>query len=570
MPEARSQVFALADRYVEAWAALDPLAATARGVAGHDTEVTDLSPRGIEAREELTRQTLHQLRRLPIESDADRLAAGVLAERLDAQLALDDAGEPYRPLRVIGSPLQSVRQAFDLMARSSADDWVAIADRMERVPHALTGFRHTLDEALRRGLHAARRQATACAEQAATWAGLRGAPAYFVALADTFAGTGIDDPALGPRLAEAAAAATEAVEVTARFLFDDYAPRAPDDDAVGPERYDRFARFSLGASPDLQETYEWGWAELARIEAELADLADRIVPGGSTAEARAHLDTDPAQAVEGVDAFRRWLQDLMDRTVDELDGTHFDIPGPIRRVEAMIAPPGGAAAMYYTPPSEDLTRPGRTWYPTLGKTRFPLWPEVTTAFHEGVPGHHLQIGQVRVLGDRLSRFQRLTFVSGHGEGWALYAERLMDELGFLADPGTRFGFLTSQQFRAARVVIDIGVHLGMRLPAGQPFHPGERWTPALALAFLRPRSPFGDAFAASEIDRYLGWPAQAISYKVGERAWLECRHDVAARLGPAFDLRAFHAGALGLGNLGLDLLRAELGRLGAVPPEPAP
>src|SRR2546423_2288460 len=134
-----------------------------------------------------------------------------------------------------------------------------------------------------------------------------------------------------------------------------------------------------------------------------------------------------------------------------LDGPHFDIPEPVRTVEAMIAPPGGAAAMYYTPPSEDFRRPGRTWYPTLGRTRFPLWMEVSTAYHEGVPGHHLQLAHVRWLGDRLNPFPRLMGWTGQTEGWALYAERLMDDLGLMDKPDYRLGMLANHAFRAARV-----------------------------------------------------------------------------------------------------------------------
>jgi uncharacterized protein (DUF885 family) len=227
----------------------------------------------------------------------------------------------------------------------------------------------------------------------------------------------------------------------------------------------------------------------------------------------------------------------------------------------MIAPPGGAAAMYYTGPSEDLSRPGRTWYPTLGKTRFPLWGEVSIAYHEGVPGHHLQVAQVRYLAQRLSRFQRMTFVGGHGEGWALYAERLMDELGYLENPDYRLGQLRAQAMRAVRVIVDIGLHLELSIPADSLFHPGEAWTPALAQDFATTRSYFPADFMSSEIVRYLGWPAQAICYKVGERAWLQARDEVKARHGSEFDLKAFHAAALDLGPMGLDQLRVELSRL---------
>ena len=244
-----------------------------------------------------------------------------------------------------------------------------------------------------------------------------------------------------------------------------------------------------------------------------------------------HLDRDASRTIEGVDAFRSWNQDLIDQTIAELNGTHFDIAPPLRKCEAMIAPPGGAAAMYYTGPSEDFSRPGRTWYPTQGRTTFPLWREVSTCYHEGVPGHHLQVAQVKYLSEQLSRYQRaFGFLSGHGEGWALYAERLMGELGYLEDPAYELGMLGAQAMRAVRVIVDIGMHL-------EPEH-----------------------FMRSEVDRYLGWPGQAISYKVGERVWLEARADAQRRHGASFDLKKFHSYALDLGGMGLGPLRDELAR----------
>jgi uncharacterized protein (DUF885 family) len=291
----------------------------------------------------------------------------------------------------------------------------------------------------------------------------------------------------------------------------------------------------------------------------MGSVAERILPGASVDDVVAYLDSAPDRAIEGVDAFRQWLQDLLDSTIAELNGVHFDIPEPVQRVEAMIAPEGGAAAMYYTGPAEDFSRPGRTWYPTLGKTRFPLWREVSICYHEGVPGHHLQIAQVRYLAGELTRFQRtLAGCSGHAEGWALYAERLMGELGYLDDPASELGMLASQSMRAARVVVDIGLHLELELPKGQPFNPGETWNPDLARDFMIERSKMPADFIASEIDRYLGLPGQAISYKVGEREWLAARDDARRAAGDSFDLKAFHARALDLGPMGLAQLRREL------------
>jgi uncharacterized protein (DUF885 family) len=316
-----------------------------------------------------------------------------------------------------------------------------------------------------------------------------------------------------------------------------------------------------GTTLDLRETYEWGWAELRRIEHAVGQVAARILPNASVPEVIELLETDPARAIEGPENLRAWLQDLMDRTIAELDGVHFDIPEPVRTVEAMIAPPGGASAMYYTGPSEDFSRPGRTWYPTMGNTRFPLWGEVSICYHEGVPGHHLQVAQVRYLAEELTRFQRLlAWSSGHGEGWALYAERLMGELGYLDNPDYELGMLRAQAMRAVRVILDIGMHLELPIPDDESYHPGERWTPELALPFVIERAMFAEQFMRSEVDRYLGIPGQAISYKVGERFWLECREDAKARKGGAFDLKDWHRYGLNLGSMGLDQFRAEMAR----------
>jgi uncharacterized protein (DUF885 family) len=292
----------------------------------------------------------------------------------------------------------------------------------------------------------------------------------------------------------------------------------------------------------------------------MAATAGRIKAGATVEEATELLETDPARAVEGVDAYREWLQVLHDDALEALHGTHFDIPEEIRSMEVMIPPAGSAAAAYYTGPSEDFARPGRTWWPTMGRDVFPKWGDVTTAYHEGVPGHHLQVGGARCLGEEISRYQRLLgFISGYGEGWALYAERLMGELGYLENPDYYMGLLSAQALRAVRVIIDIGMHHEMRIPAGEAFHPGEVWGHDLAVEFAIEKTRRPREFMSSEVVRYLGWAAQAISYKVGERFWLEAREAAKRRMGPEFDLKRFHSEALDLGPMGLGQLKRELG-----------
>ena len=553
-----SAITDLGDTYVEDLAALHPNAATSLGIAGHEDELTDYSVEGFEARARLTRDTLAKLDELADEADGDRILREVMREALTVDVELHETGDYLAGLNVLASPMQGLRSTFDLMPTESESDWSIIARRLARLPEALAGYRTTLEAGLAGGRAAARRQVEACVKQCETWAG-NGDGGFFA----EFVGRAGDDLSEGLQreLEGAATAAAESYRAFGVFLRETYLPHAGERDGVGEERYARYARSYNRCDLDLRETYAWGWDEIHRIQREMEEASEQIAPGEGVEAAKHVLETDPDRAIEGVEPFRQWMQDLQEQTIADLNGTHFDIPEKLQRLEAMIAPPGGALAMYYTSPSEDFSRPGRTWYPTGGKTRFPLWGEVSIAYHEGVPGHHLERGNTRLLD--LSRFQRLIGdCSGYVEGWALYAERLMGELGYLEVPDYRMGLLASQALRTVRVIIDIGMHLELSIPSGQPFHPGEVWTPALGDEFARTRSHFPPDFIASEIDRYLGLPGQAISYKVGERYWLAAREEARRSLGDAFDLTTFHREALAMGPMGLGLLAQESARLG--------
>ena len=554
-----TQAFSVADRYVARVAELDPLGATMAGIAGHDHEMTDYSPDGVEARHSFERETLATLAQTPVEGDANRITKECMEADLSVSMAQHDAGEHLRALSVLGSPVQGIRMCFDLMPHATGEDFQAIAARLRLVPRGIAGYRESLQEGVRRGLTASVRQATGCAVQAEVWSGGQGTPPYFEGLVTAYDGAGLAGGALRRDLVEGARAAGAAYADLARFLRETYAPHAAERDAVGRDRYALHATMYSGMELDLEETYDWGWDQIAWVEREMAAVADRILPGGTVEEAKALLESDPARAIDGVAPFREWMQSLQDRTIEEMHGTHFDLAEPVRRIEALIAPPGGALAMYYTGPSEDFSRPGRTWYPTGGKTRFPLWGEVSIAYHEGVPGHHLQIATTKHLKDRLSRYQRLfAGTSGYVEGWGLYAERLMGELGYLENPDYSLGMLRAQALRCVRVVIDIGMHLELPIPKGQDFHPGAVWDPDLGLEMMRTRSHFPPDFSESEVSRYLGIPGQAISYKVGERAWLEAREAARERLGASFDLKAWHNRALSIGPMGLAQMRREM------------
>ncbi len=560
-----SRMFDIADKYVDDIAALEPSLATALGIAGHEREMPDLSPDGPAKVAGLNRRAVTAIKDAQIEGERDRIARDVMLERMGVSLEMFEAKEYLRALRNIASPLQGVRQIFDLMPHETEEEWANIAARLKLVPSTLAGYRQSLSEGLSQKLYASKRQAEEGAQQTRVFGGLaagEGAQSFFSKLKEGWERQRIENgysDELDREMEEGTNAALEGYAEMYRYLSDEYLPATSEREAAGKERYQLLSRAFLGATLDLRETYQWGWEELYRIEEEMRKTCDQIIAGGTFEQVNELLENDPARVVEGEDNYKQWLQELHDEALEELHGKHFDIPDSIRRVEVMIPPPGGALAAYYTGPSEDLERPGRTWWPTGGNTRFPKWGDVTTVYHEGVPGHHLQVATVRLRAEELSRYQRLlTFISGHGEGWALYSERLMAELGYLDNPDYYLGMLSGQALRAVRVIVDIGMHLEMPIPQTEKFHPGEVWNYDLAVDFATERTGRPRQFMQSEIVRYLGWPGQAISYKVGERYWLAARNGAKLAKGDAFNLKEFHTYALNIGPMGLEQLRKEL------------
>ncbi|MDT0265916.1 DUF885 domain-containing protein [Streptomyces sp. DSM 44915] len=548
----------LADTYVDELIDVDPITGSFLGDPGSARRLPDFSPRGIEARAELTRGTLARLTAAEAAPGADaageRRCGRLLRERLTAQLAVTEAGEELRTLSSLSAPVHRVRTIFTIMPTGSESDWADIAARLRAVPEALAGYRETLRAGLDGRSLAGPRQVTETLDRLGEWLGTP--DGWF----GDFVAPGPE--ALRAELAEAARGATAAVAELRDWLRAEYAPLVADGrDVVGRERYARWARYWNGTDLDLDEAYAYGWSEFHRLRAEMLTEADRVLPGSDPWAALRHLD-EHGTLIHGVDEVREWLQRLMDEAIEALDGTHFELAERIKRVEARIAPAGSAAAPYYTGPSLDFVRPGRTWLPTMGQTSFPVYDLVSTWYHEGVPGHHLQLAQWVHVADELSRYQTTVGgVSANMEGWALYAERLMDELGFLTTAETRLGYLDCQMMRAVRVIIDIGMHLELPIPADSPFRPGERWTPELGGEFFQRHSGRPPEFVASELVRYLSTPGQAIGYKLGERAWLRGRDAARAARGSGFDAKKWHMAALSLGSLGLDDLETELALL---------
>ena len=554
----QTEIDRLAEAHLDASVALSPLMATYLGVPGQEDAIDDMSIEGLQAQRDLAAQTLQRLDGTLPEDDVDRVTLAALRERLDLQVEQLDlilAGRAPVNLNVIDSAPQELRDVFDLMNKDTPEQWADVVARLEAMPAAVEQYVSALRWSAGHGQVSPRRQVDRVAEQCRDQAGDE------ASTFDVLVGEAEGQPdQLRADLATAITGAKAAFAALAAYLETELAGQAPESDACGREVYALRSRSFLGAQIDLEETYAWGQEELARITAMMQETAKQIRPGATVKEAVAILDEDPRYQLEGTEALREWMQVTADEAVAQLAGTHFDVPEPVRAIECMIAP-SQTGGIYYTGPSEDFSRPGRMWWSVpKGVTRFSTWRELTTVYHEGVPGHHLQVGQTVYRSEVLNRWRRLaSWTSGHGEGWALYSEWLMADLGYMDDPGDRMGLLDAQSLRAARVVLDIGVHCGFEAPAEVG---GGEWTYDKAWQFLQSHVNMDEGFVRFELDRYLGWPGQAPSYKIGERLWLQLRDQVREREGEDFDLKAFHRRALDIGGVGLDTLRAAvLGRL---------
>ena len=544
----------IANEYFEKVLDLNPVQATELGRKGVETLYPDYSPAGEKAFARLTKKTLKKVDNvLPID-DVDLVTLDALQERLSLYRKQYKAGFGGWQMNNIASVPQEVRSVFDLMKRNTQQDWEHIIGRMHRVTEALEGYIQTLEAAREEGKVAPRRQVDIVIEQTAAYYAPGG---FFDELAAEVAEA---VPALKDEAAAGAEAAKEGYRRLNSYLVEKLQPVAPSRDAVGRKAYSLHSRSFLGTTIDLDETYAWGVKELESIIARQREVAEEIEPGASIERAKQLLDEDPARQLHGTDELKAWMQKLADAAVENLAGSHFEIGGPMRRIECCIAPTN-EGGIYYTGPSPDFSRPGRMWWSVPeGEDTFTTWRETSTVYHEGVPGHHLQIAIATALKGTMNSWRtNMLWVSGHGEGWALYAERLMEELGYLKDPGDRMGMLNAQRMRAARVVFDIGVHCEMPIPdewAEQlGVEPGTIWTSELGYEFLKLNLDESEGHLRFEFLRYLGWPGQAPSYKIGERLWLELR-DQAVRRGD--DIRAFHTRALLLGSVGLDTLRRAL------------
>jgi uncharacterized protein (DUF885 family) len=328
------------------------------------------------------------------------------------------------------------------------------------------------------------------------------------------------------------------------FIADDYAPFGRTTLAVtslpdGMQRYRNniLSRTTVdNLTPD--QIHRIGLREIDRIQADMLSIA-RQQGFADVASFRESLKTNPkyipVSAEQIVEDFRRYIAQMQPK-LPELFGF---IPGKPLTVEA-IPEFQAAMATHYQVGTPDGNRPGRVVVATSNFAQRTLILDEAIAYHEGIPGHHMQLSVAQQL-TGLPKFRQHGGNSGYVEGWALYAEQLGKEVGFYQDPVSDYGRLSSELFRAVRLVVDTGIH-------------SKAWSREQVVDFMRKTGAVDEPTIQSETDRYIAWPAQALSYKLGQLEFRELRERARKELGPKFDIRRFHDEMLNGGVLPLDLL----------------
>ena len=549
-----TDIYELSAQFVDDTAAISPETATYLGIPGSDHLWSDTSPAGTAKEHDLMSSYRTRVGEIPKSSDRwHEHGRKVLSDYLDEGLAAYEQGARYYRVRHVAGLIEDVRDIFDLMSTETGEAWDNIATRLETVAQPLAGWKETLEEGRRLGHVSSRRQVASVVEQLRH---LAGEESKWLGLVAQVSESHSDH---AERIEAAVAAGRSAAADFADYIEHEYATDAVAADGVGEERYVAEADRFLGMTINPVETYEWGWEEVHRLHQAMVEVAKQVDPDRDLSDVIELLDTDPKYLTKNPEEFVEFIQALQDQALTQLDGVHFDVPEQIRQVTVNLVPPGAALGAYYLPPSEDFTRSGGIWYSFGDRQQLPLWGEVSTGYHEGFPGHHLQVGMAMAQSEKLTRTHRVfIWHPGYGEGWALYTERLMNELGYFDQPQYLLGMLAAQQMRACRVVIDIGSHLDLDIPANGLVNPGGKWDFETGVEMLNRVAGVPVDQSESEIKRYLGWPGQAIAYKVGERAILNMRDELKAEQGSSFDLKDFHRRLLEGGDVRLDYLASSM------------
>jgi uncharacterized protein (DUF885 family) len=544
LPKSRSVIFGLCEEYYTKSLEHDAIASSYANIKDQNDSWNDYSYHDVDPFLKIVKSYKKKIEAAEPMDYYDELAKKIILIDMDNYINDADDLWPYTYFGSVFSEAQSLFEVFEVMPKDTRKDVLNIIKRLEKMPVALNQWAHSLKIIQSKGHSNAKMRID-----------------FVIAILNNLSDGKISKYAEtvdkdDKRLMKAAREAEMAFEQLSAWLEAKYKPLAEENWRVGKQRYIKTVKDQSGLTIDPKKVYYDGMHELSLINEQMWEVGKQIDPNATKlSDFSKILNNDPEYIIEGVDNFKAFLEGVTSKAIKDMSGKYFTIPVAIKKCEVVMDEDTIDESPYYKGPSDDLQRPGKTYYPTLGRTKFTTWENYSTWFHESVPGHHMQIATSTLNKETLSVYQReYAWNSGYGEGWALYSEKLMDELGYFDKPGYKMGYLMCQAMRAARMVVDVGLHLGYKYPDGD----GQIWTPELAVEYMKEKALLNHSYAVSEVNRYISWAGQAITYKLGEKVWLDAREDAKKRLGNKFDLKKFHMYALKLGPMGLDMLKEEL------------
>ncbi|HWP63320.1 MAG TPA: DUF885 domain-containing protein [Candidatus Binatia bacterium] len=545
-----SPVDALAERYWESLLELWPTMATLYGDDRYDDRLEDPGPEGRAKVRRLHEATLAEVEAfsrdgLPVE---DRITLDILGVVCRLQIEQDDQG--FHELRVVDQiegPQTLLPQLVQFQRADTPERLERLLARLREYGRFMAANVGILRDGIRSGRTAPRIVAERTIEQLERLLAVPIEEAVIPSLVQ------VADEAARERVREVVREVVYPADAAfLEVLRTEYLPHtrtepglwsAPDGEALYRTQIRAWTTLDL----EPQEVHELGLAELEAIRSEQRAIARAAGLGDDVAAYRAQLASDPANRPATRDELLERAREDVERALAAAPRAFGRLPRTpveVRPVEAFKEK--DAPFAYYLPPAADGTRPGIYYANTYDLASRYFSNLAPTTYHEAVPGHHFQIA-LEIEHPHLNRFRRLgsrLVGAAFAEGWGLYSERLADELGLYRNDAERFGMLTAQAWRAARLVVDTGLH-------------ALRWSRERSIAFLR-EAGLTETDAVIETDRYIVWPGQALAYKIGQREIERLRRELAAREGSRFDLRAFHDELLGHGSLPLATLAREL------------
>jgi len=529
----------------------DPLLATSVGRHEYDDRLPSMSPESLERRYAADRGFLAELHAIDPKtlSVEDEISYRIFEFQLTDAIEGHELGDEQLPLTSDEGFYINLSLLPQMMTLRTAQDYRDYISRLRQLPRFFEEEMGLMRQGMRRGftlprvvvksvLIAVDKYAVDDVESSVFWAPFADLPARLPAA---------DRKALeADGRAAIANAAIPAYQSFKRFMHDEYYPAARKtiaaSDLPDGQRYYQFVihRYtSLDMTP--QAIHDLGLREVARIQGEMQKVIEQVGFKGSFQDFLEFLRTDPRFYAKTPDELLKdaaWIAKQMDGKLPALFKTLPRLPYTIKPVPDQLAPRYTSGR--YVPPAHGSTQPGIYWVNTYDLPSRPLYALEALTFHESVPGHHLQGALADEL-EGLPPFRRFWYLSAYGEGWGLYAEWLGLEAGFYRDPYSNFGRLTYEMWRACRLVVDTGLH-------------SMGWSRQQAIDYMTARTALSHHEIETEVDRYISWPGQALSYKLGELTITRLRHKAEEALGPDFDVRTFHDAILLHGSVTLPVL----------------